>query len=156
MFGKTVVFPLRPDHKTVRFRDKHADMVPARVRDATETTRQPLTALEEFMKVKVIEKVKFAPGKWREAGKILKTYKELTEKNGYPSFRTYTYISGGDGVQTLTFVSDWDSLARMETLMDRMPADPEMMQFMQRWAEIVESHEVSILKEVLTEEIGMA
>ena len=59
-------------------------------------------------------------------------------------------------MQTLTFVSDWDSLARMETLMDRMPADPEMMQFMQRWAEIVERHEVSILKEVLTEEIGMA
>jgi len=108
------------------------------------------------MKVKVLEKVTFAAGKWREAGQLLKTFKELAEKNGYPPFRMYVYISGGDGVQTLTFASDWDSLARMETLMDRMLADPEMMQFMERWAEIVESHEVSILKEVSPEELGMA
>ncbi|MCF8142518.1 MAG: hypothetical protein K9N21_01220 [Deltaproteobacteria bacterium] len=107
------------------------------------------------MKVKVVEKVKFAVGKWKEAGPLMKRFKEVGEKNGYPPFKMYVYISGGDAVQTLTFESDWDSLARMETLMDRMIADPEMMQMMQEWAGAVESHEVSILKEVSPEELGM-
>jgi hypothetical protein len=107
------------------------------------------------MKVKVVEKVKFAAGKWKEAGQLMKTFKEVAEKNGYPAFRMYVYISGGDAVQTLTFESDWDSLARMETLMDKMFADPEMMQMMEKWAGVVESHEVSILKEVSPQELGM-
>ncbi|MFO7601595.1 MAG: hypothetical protein R6X27_17595 [Candidatus Desulfacyla sp.] len=107
------------------------------------------------MKVKVLEKIKFAAGKWKEAGPLLKTFKELAEKKGYPPFRIYVYISGGDAVQTLTFASDWDSLARMETLMDRMIGDPEMMRLMEKWAGVVESHEVSILKEVSPEEFGM-
>jgi hypothetical protein len=107
------------------------------------------------MKVKVVEKVKFAPGKWKEAGELMRAFKQVGEKLGYPPFRMYIYISGGDAVQTLTFASDWDSLARMETLMDKMMGDPEMMQMMEKWAGVVESHEVSILKEVSPAELGM-
>jgi hypothetical protein len=107
------------------------------------------------MKVKVVEKVKFSTGKWKEAGQLMKEFKEVAEKNGYPPFRIYIYISGGDAVQTLTFESDWDSLARMETLMDRMIGDPEMMKMMEKWAGVVESHEVSIWKELSPQELGM-
>lgn len=39
--------------------------------------------------------------------------------------------------------------------MDRMIGDPEMMRLMEKWAGVVESHEVSILKEVSPEEFGM-
>ncbi|MBW1781102.1 MAG: hypothetical protein JRL30_10225 [Deltaproteobacteria bacterium] len=107
------------------------------------------------MKAKVIEKVKFTPGNWKEAGQLMKSFKEVAEKNGFPPFRIYVYISGGDAVQTLSFVSDWDSLATMESMMDKMYADPEMMPIMEKWAEVVESHEVSILREVSPEELGM-
>ena len=107
------------------------------------------------MKAKVVEKVKFAPGKWQEAGQLMKTFKQVADKCGFPPFRIYGYISGGDAVQTLNIVSDWDSLAKMETLMDKMFADPEMMQMMEKWAGVVESHEVSILKELSPQELGM-
>lgn len=43
----------------------------------------------------------------------------------------------------------------METLMDKMYADPEMLSMMEKWGGVVESHEVSILKEVSPEELGM-
>jgi len=107
------------------------------------------------MKAKVVEKVKFAPGKWKEAGTLMKTFKDIAKKLGLPEFRTYSYISGGDAVQTLQFVTDWDSLASMETLMDKLYANSEMLQMMEKWAEVVESHEVSILKEISPEELGM-
>jgi len=107
------------------------------------------------MKAKVVEKVKFAPGKWKEAGELMKEFKKMSEKHNFPPYRIYTYISGGDAVQTLSFVTDWDSLADMETLMDKMYADPETMQMMEKWAGVVESHEVSILKELTPQELGM-
>jgi hypothetical protein len=107
------------------------------------------------MKAKVVEKVKFAPGKWKEVGAMMKTFKEVAKKLGFPPFRIYGYISGGDAVQTLNFVTDWNSLAEMETLMDKMYADPQMLQIMEKWAGVVESHEVSIWKELSPQELGM-
>ena len=107
------------------------------------------------MKAKVLEKVKFAPGKWKEAGELMKAFKRIGEKQGLPRFRIYSYVSGEDTVNTLTLVTDWESLGAMETLMDRMLGDPEMMQMMEKWSGVVESHEVSILKELSFQEIGM-
>ncbi len=107
------------------------------------------------MKAKVVEKVKFAPGKWREAGPLMKSFKEVAEKKGFPQVKIYGFVSGGDVVQTLNFVTDWDSLADMETVMDKMFSDPEMLEMMEKWAGVVESHEVSILKELSPEELGM-
>jgi len=114
-----------------------------------------LKVKEETMKAKVVEKVKFAPGKWKEAGALMKTFKEVAEKQGFPTVRIYGFISGGDCVQTLNFVTDWDSLGAMETVMDKMFSDPEMLEMMEKWAGVVESHEVSILKELSPEELGM-
>jgi len=36
------------------------------------------------MKAKVVEKVKFAPGKWKEAGALMKNFMEMAQKQGYP------------------------------------------------------------------------
>ena len=107
------------------------------------------------MKVTVVEKVKFAPGKWKEAGPLMKTFKETAEKLGFPPIKIYGFVSGGDVVQTLNFVTEWDSLGAMETVMDKMFSDPEMLEMMEKWAGVVESHEVSILKELSPEELGM-
>ena len=103
------------------------------------------------MKAKVVEKVKFAPGKWKEAGALMKTFKEVAEKQGFPPVKIYGFISGGDVVQTLNFVTDWDSLGAMETVMDKMFSDPEMLEMMEKWSGVVESHKVSILKELSPE-----
>ena len=85
----------------------------------------------------------------------MKAFMELSKKQGFPPVKIYGFISGGDVVQTLNFVTDWDSLADMETIMDKMFSDPEMLEMMEKWASVVESHEVSILKELSPEELGM-
>jgi len=110
---------------------------------------------EEAMKAKVVEKVKFAPGKWKEAGALMKNFMEMAQKQGFPPVKIYGFISGGDVVQTLNFVTDWDSLGNMETVMDKMFSDPGMLEMMEKWSNVVESHEVSILKELSPEELGM-
>jgi len=43
----------------------------------------------------------------------------------------------------------------METVMDKMFSDPEMREMMEKWAGVMESHEVTILKELSPEELGM-
>jgi hypothetical protein len=107
------------------------------------------------MKVTCIEKVKFAPGKWKEASGLMKTFKELAEKQGFPPVKVYGFISGGDVVQTLNFVTEWDSLSAMEPVMEKMFADEEMRKMMEKWAGVVESHEVMILKELSDEELAI-
>lgn len=107
------------------------------------------------MKVTCIEKVKFAPGKLKEASGLMKTFKELAEKQGFPPIKIYGFISGGDVVQTLNFVTEWDSLSAMEPVMEKMFADEEMRKMMEKWAGVVESHEVMILKELSDEELGI-
>ena len=114
-----------------------------------------LKVKEETMKATVVEKVKFAPGKWKEAGSLMKTFKEVEEKQGFPPIKIYGFISGGDVVQTLNIVTDWVSLGAMETVMDKMFSDPEMLEMMEKWAGVVESHEVTILKELSPEDLGM-
>jgi len=39
--------------------------------------------------------------------------------------------------------------------MDKMFSDPEMPEMMEKWASVVESHEVAILKELSPEELGL-
>ena len=107
------------------------------------------------MKAKVVEKVKFAPGKWKEAGPMMKKFMEMAQEQGFPPVRIYGFISGGDVVQTLTFVTDWNSLGDMETVMDKMFSDPGVLEMMGEWSGVVESHEVSILKELSPEELGI-
>ena len=107
------------------------------------------------MKAKVVEKVKFAPGKLKEAGALMKNFMEVAGKQGFPPVKIYGFVSGGDVVQTLNIVTDWDSLGAMETVMDKMFSDPGMLEMMEKWAGVVESHEVSILKELSPEELGM-
>lgn len=107
------------------------------------------------MKIISIEKVKFAPGKWEEAGEVMKTFQELAQKLGFPENKIYGAVSGGDVVQTLYFQTEWESLAQMETLMGKMFSDAEMRIMMGKWAGVVESHEVTLLKELSEEELGI-
>ena len=107
------------------------------------------------MKVISMEKVKFAPGKWEEAGNVMKTFQKLAQKVGFPEYRIYGAISGGDVVQTLYFQTEWQSLSQMETLMEKMFSDMEMREMMEKWSGVVQSHEVTLLKELSEEELGI-
>lgn len=107
------------------------------------------------MKVISMEKVKFAPGKWEEAGNVMKTFQKLAQKLGFPEYRIYGAISGGDVVQTLYFQTEWQSLSQMEALMEKMFSDMEMREMMEKWSGVVESHEVTLLKELSEEELGI-
>ena len=107
------------------------------------------------MKVTCVEKVKFAPGKWEEAGNLMKKFKEAWEGKGLPPVKTYGCISGGDAVQTLFFMTEWDSFGAMESMMEHMFADAEMRGMMLEWSKVVDSHEISILKELSDEELGI-
>ncbi len=107
------------------------------------------------MKVISLEKVKFAPGKWEEAVQVMKTFTNLAQKLGFPGFRVYGAVSGGDVVQTLYFQAEWGSMAEMEALMEKTYSDPEMREMMLKWSAVVASHEVTILKELSEEELGI-
>ena len=107
------------------------------------------------MKVTSLEKVKFAPGKWEEGGNIMKTFTNLARKLGFPEYKIYGAVSGGDVVQTLYFQTEWGSLAEMEVSMEKMYVDPEMREMIFKWSGVVESHEVTILKELSAEELGI-
>lgn len=107
------------------------------------------------MKITCIEKVKFATGKWEQAGEVMKTFTKLAQKLGFPEYKIYGAVSGGDVVQTLYFQTEWESLAKMETLMEKMYSDAEMREMMGKWAGVVESHEVTLLKALSEEELGI-
>ncbi len=107
------------------------------------------------MKVTCIEKVQFVPGKWKEASECMKTFKELAKKMNFPPYKIYGNFAGGDVVQTLYFVSEWNSLAEMESLTEKMFSDAGMREMMEQWAGVVASHDISILKELSEKELGI-
>ncbi len=107
------------------------------------------------MKITAIEKVKFATGKWEQAREAMKTFAKLARKLGFPEYKIYGAVSGEDVVQTLYFQTEWESLAKMETLMEKMYSDAEMREMMSQWAGVVESHGVTLLKELSEEELGI-
>jgi hypothetical protein len=107
------------------------------------------------MKVISLEKVKFAPGKWEEAGNVMKTFTNLAKRLGFPEYKIYGAVIGGDVVQTLHFKTEWESMAEMEALMEKMYADPEMREMMFKWSGVVSSHEITLLKELSEEELGI-
>ena len=107
------------------------------------------------MRITSIEKVKFVPGKWEEAGEAMKNFKKLAQKLGFPEYKIYGAVSGGDVVQTLYFQTQWESLAQMETLTEKFFSDAEMREMMGKWAGVVASHEVTLLKELSEEELGI-
>lgn len=106
------------------------------------------------MKVVSLEKVKFAPGKWEEAGKLMMAFQQMAEKNGFPKYKIYSVLSGEDVVQTLYFQSELESLSQMESLLEKMFSDPETRVMMGEWAGVVASHEVTILKELSEGDLG--
>ncbi len=58
-------------------------------------------------------------------------------------------------MQTLFFVTEWDSFGALESMMEHMFADAEMKMLMFEWSKVVESHEISIMKELSDEELAI-
>lgn len=107
------------------------------------------------MKVTCVEKAKFAPGKWKEASELMKGFRGIWEKKGFPPVKIHGCVIGGEVVQTLYFTTEWDSLSALESLMEQMFADPEMRALIEKWSEVVDSHELEILREFSDEELGL-
>lgn len=58
-------------------------------------------------------------------------------------------------VQTLFFVTESDSFGALESMREHMFADAEMKMLMFEWSKVVESHEISIMKELSDEELAI-
>ena len=97
------------------------------------------------MKVIQRETMKVLPGKMAEAMKLVEKHTAITSRLGAPPWRGYRLLSGrGEYMHTLVFETEWDSLAAMEPIFEKMLADPEMQALVAKWDAILESNEFEI------------
>jgi len=98
--------------------------------------------------VKVIQRgvMKIVPGKMAEAMELQAKHMAIVGRHGMPltTMRSYRPLFGGEYMHTLIFEVEWDSLAAMEDLFDKMMADPEMQALMPKWDAVLESHVVEL------------
>lgn len=107
------------------------------------------------MKVLRIEAMKFHAGTWEEIGPVLKKLKSLGKTAGFPKVKMYATISGGDVMHTLYLISEWESLAAMESLETKAAGKKGMMDAIEKLAEVVDTSEVILLKELLNKDLGI-
>ncbi len=107
------------------------------------------------MKVMRMEAVKFAPGSWEKVGPVLKKLAKLGKTAGHPKVKMYGNISGGEGLHTLYLVTEWPSLAVMEELETKAAKSKGMLEAVEELAEIVDSTEVMLFKELTNKDLGI-
>ena len=107
------------------------------------------------MKVLRIEAMKFHAGVWDEVGPVLKKIAGLSKGTGFPKVKMYATIAGGDTMHTLYMFSEFPSLAAMEQVEAKASAKKGMLEAIEKLAEIVDSSEVLLLKELSDKELGL-
>ena len=107
------------------------------------------------MKVLRIEAMKFHAGSWEEVGPVLKKLKSPGKSTGFPKVKMYASISGGDVMHTLYLISEWESLAAMESVGAKMSGKKSVMDAIEKLAEVVDSSEVVLLKELSNKDLGI-
>jgi hypothetical protein len=117
-----------------------------------------MVGLEEkgvVMKVLRIEAMKFHAGSWNEVGPVLKELKSQGKAAGFPRVKMYASISGGDVMHTIYMISEWESLAAMESLESKAVGKKKVMDAIEKLSEIVDSSEVVLLKELTNKDLGI-
>jgi hypothetical protein len=107
------------------------------------------------MKVLRIETMKFHAGSWDEVGPVLKKIASLSKGTGFPKVKMYANIAGGDTMHTLHMFSEFPSMAAMESVGEKAGAKKGMLEALEKLAEIVDSSEVVLLKELTNKDLGI-
>jgi hypothetical protein len=105
------------------------------------------------MSVLRIEAMKFHAGSWDDVGPALKEIQK--QATGFPKVKMYATISGGDVMHTLVLISEWKDLAAMEAAEGKLSGKKKMMEAMEMLAAVVDSSEVTLLKEVTAKDLGL-
>ncbi len=84
--------------------------------------------------------VKIVPGKMAEYMGLEERRKSMSSSLGMPPEKVYRCLSG-DSAHTIVYEMEWDSLAVMETALEKMFADPEMQAMMPKYDGLIVSHE---------------
>ena len=107
------------------------------------------------VKILRIEKMKFHAGSWEEVGPILKKLKSMSRGAGFPRVKMYAVLSGDDVMHTLYMISEWESVAAMETLEAKASSKKGMMEAVEKLADVVDSDEVLLLKGLSDKDLGI-
>ncbi len=93
------------------------------------------------MKVMARDIFKILPGKRAEALELDKKERAVFNRLGLNLVVTHyrPFARQGDSMHTLVYHIEFDSLAAMESTMEKAGADPEMREVWAKWAEITES-----------------
>ena len=91
------------------------------------------------MKVIMRTIVKIVPGKMAEYMEVEKRSEEFATRAGMSPWKKYRCLSG-DSMHTIVYEMEFDSLAAMEALMEKMFVDPEYLEESAKSEGIIESH----------------
>lgn len=87
---------------------------------------------------------KVRPGKWAELAKIDKRYDEVEMGMGFPAKKRYQCVIGGHDGNTLIIERQWDSLAAMEAMYEKVMADSRWQALTQEVASYIESSQIEV------------
>ena len=93
------------------------------------------------MKIMVREIMKVLPGKMAEAKEVGKREKAVWNRLGVdiPVKNYFPFACQGDRMHTLVSQTEFDSLAAVEALGEKIGGDPEMQEVAEKWDMVLES-----------------
>jgi hypothetical protein len=92
------------------------------------------------MKVIMRTIIKVVPGKMAEYMQLEEERRAFASRLGLPPEKRYSCLSG-DSAHTIVYEYEYDSLAAMEALLEKMFASPERQTLMAKYDPCVVSHE---------------
>lgn len=78
------------------------------------------------------------PGKWDELEELDKEFNEIEyEKYKYPKKRRYRLLTGINNTNTLIVERVWESMRKMENVMEESAFDPDLMKLNEKLNDIM-------------------
>jgi hypothetical protein len=87
---------------------------------------------------------KIFPGKTAELEEIDKKYNAIEMKAGFPQKKRFQCVIGGLDQSILIIERQWDSLAAMESIYEKVLADPEYQALGKEITSIVQSSQTEV------------
>jgi hypothetical protein len=83
--------------------------------------------------------------KWAELEVLNQKYDVVEKRCGFPPKRRYQMYFGGEGINTLIVMREWESLAALEVAYTKVMADPEYQALAPESASIIKHSKDEIL-----------
>jgi hypothetical protein len=84
------------------------------------------------------------PDKWEELEALDKKYNALEKKYGFPPKKRYQCVFGGHASGTLIIERQWESMAKMEEVYEKIMADPEHQKLGQEGISIIKKTQMEL------------